>query len=120
TYVSKLDFKILDESEIDASKEKNFKLDFSTSFGEIKNQFAIIFDIEISNPERYNMQIKYDAIFQADTDLTDEFKESHFVTANAPAIAFPFLRSFVSTLIVNAGHGSLILPSINFTNYKKK
>jgi hypothetical protein len=46
TYVSKLDFKILDESEIDASKEKNFKLDFSTSFGEIKNQFAIIFDID--------------------------------------------------------------------------
>jgi preprotein translocase subunit SecB len=42
------------------------------------------------------------------------------ISGNAPAIAFPYLRSFISTLTLNAGYILAVLLSINFVNFNTK
>ena len=46
--------------------------------------------------------------------ITEDFKLSSFPKINAPAIAFPYLRAFVSNLTLQSGLEPVILPSINF------
>jgi preprotein translocase subunit SecB len=46
--------------------------------------------------------------------VTEEVLKRSFVQVNAPAIAYPFLRAFVSTLCVTAGYGGVIIPPVNF------
>jgi preprotein translocase subunit SecB len=54
------------------------------------------------------------AIFKTQNPIDEDFRTSSFVKINAPAIAFPFLRSFITTITVNAGYNAIILPSVNF------
>lgn len=53
-------------------------------------------------------------MFKIDEDISEEFKLSNFPKINAPAIAFPYLRAFVSNLTLQSGFEPIILPSINF------
>lgn len=54
-----------------------------------------------------------------------EFKEqldgnpsSYFMT-NAPAIAFPYLRAYISSLTAQSGIEAVILPTINLSSFAK-
>ena len=58
------------------------------------------------------------ALFKTELPIDEEFINSPFVQMNAPAIALPFLRSFISTISVNAGYNPIIIPSINLTKIK--
>ncbi|MBQ5941769.1 protein-export chaperone SecB [Massilia sp. AB1] len=46
--------------------------------------------------------------------VTDDTLRDTFMQVNAPAIAYPYLRSFVSIICVNAGQDPTILPPVNF------
>ena len=58
--------------------------------------------------------------FETDSPITEDFKKSSFPLINAPAIAFPYLRSFLSVLTMQAGYSPIMLPSINFVEFAKK
>ncbi|MCF2496124.1 protein-export chaperone SecB [Dyadobacter chenhuakuii] len=79
------------------------------------HDFAIKFNVFFGAPDK-DIEIKVEATahFQTDSIIDDEFKESTFITINAPAIAFPYLRAFISNLTLNSGYRPLILPSFNF------
>lgn len=85
-------------------------------FAEKKTDFGILFHLEIKE-ESFSTEIEYFTLFETSEDITEEFTKSSFATLSAPAIAFPFLRAFVSLLVLNAGYSPYILPSINFTKY---
>lgn len=53
--------------------------------------------------------------FEFDKDLTDPVKESFF-NVNAPAILFPYVRAYISTLTALSGINPIILPTINLSN----
>jgi preprotein translocase subunit SecB len=78
--------------------------------------FKIIMDLEVKD-ERY-FQINLSAIgnFQITQELTDDLKKK-FVNSNAPAIMFPYIRSFISTLTANLGNviGTVTIPTQFFT-----
>lgn len=77
--------------------------------------FAIVFSFHALIPSQaLEVDITYVAEFATDSPISDEFKESNFPKINAPAIAFPYLRAFVSNLLLSSGFTPLILPSINF------
>lgn len=96
-------------------KEDTFKLSFFNAYNEeSKSYFVVKFDISLESKEGFSLSLSYVAYFEGDGDLDDDFKKSHFPKVNAPAIAYPFLRSFISTLVVNSGYGAVILPTINF------
>ena len=44
----------------------------------------------------------------------------HSPAINAPAIAFPYLRSFLSILTMQAGYPPVMIPSVNFVEFAKR
>ena len=54
------------------------------------------------------------AHFSTNIEITTEFKHSSFIKVNAPAIAFPYVRVFISNMTLNAGYNPVVLPSFNF------
>jgi len=99
------------------SKDKNsFELNVGNHFPkeDDKNSFWIHFRLKVLE-KSFELSLK--AVFEfklLDHPITEEFKLSTFPKVNGPAIAFPYLRAFVSTLTLQAGLKPVILPSINF------
>lgn len=99
--------------------------DFTVSFGngycdDDRKCFIVKFDISVKSEHGYQFDLEYIAEFGTNNDITEEFMSSHFPVVNAPAIAYPFMRSFVSTITLNAGYEPVILPTINFQAMDKK
>lgn len=96
--------------------EDNFKLSFINGFSEEDDKsFVVNFTIEISSKdENYILNLEYTGFFSTDEPISDDFKASHFPTVNAPAIAYPFMRSFINTITVNSNLNPVIIPTINF------
>ena len=95
------------------SEDYNFS--FSPVFSETDlSEFLIIFNLSL-NGEDFSLVIEYAARFSVDEIVDEGFKTSNFVKINAPAIAYPFLRTYISNLTLNSGFSPIILPVINFT-----
>lgn len=73
-----------------------------------ETQFFIFIDVELSAEDAFFMFVRSVAKFSFDTTITEDMKKS-FINVNAPAIAFPYLRAFISNISVNVG---CILPII--------
>ncbi|MCZ8298507.1 MAG: protein-export chaperone SecB [Flavobacterium sp.] len=76
-----------------------------------KSHFKIIQEVNISVDEVFNLFIVAIGSFELN-DVDDEKMKAHFVNMNAPAIMFPYIRSFISTLTSNLGNvtGTLNIP----------
>lgn len=95
--------------------EDNFNLKFTSAFSEDEaNKFIVKFDVTLTSDNGVSISLEYVGLFETDAEITEEFQQGKFVTINAPAITFPYLRSFITTFTVNAGLPPVILPTINF------
>lgn len=102
-------------------EKSDFKLALETGFSEDDSKsFRIKFRAVISSEAGYELTIEYSSFFETEEDIIDSFKTSNFVTINAPAIAYPFLRSFISTITLNAGYEPILIPTINFQALAQK
>ncbi|WP_224964775.1 protein-export chaperone SecB [Acinetobacter guillouiae] len=87
------------------------------------SEFLIHFDFDLNIKDEMSKDsedlgiLKFDFIarFASDVEITQQFKESHFPSVNAPAIAYPFLRAFVNNFFINSGYNPVLLPTYNFT-----
>lgn len=114
--VNNLTFNVVEK---DSKNENTFDLDTTSIFSEDENDniFRIEFDLSIFD---VSFDIIVNAVFNfeiKDGVVTEEFKSSSFPKINAPAIAFPFLRAYISNLTLQSGFEPIILPSINFVNF---
>ena len=110
----------VDLSPCEEEVEEEFKFSCSQAYAEEEaNSFLIVFEVDYISEQKYKLHIQYQAIFYTNEKVDDSFKDSHFPKVNAPAIAYPFLRSFVSTMTLNAGYEPIILPTINFSALAK-
>lgn len=66
-----------------------------------------------------DIKIEIRGFFEFDKGLTDEYK-AVFFTGSAPAIMFPYIRAYISTLTGISGIEPIILPTINFTEGLRK
>ena len=100
------------------------KFDFSSTTGfsdENPCHFFIIFDLAIVVPAGYLLNTKYIAQFESDEPIAEELREQLPVfKINAPAIAYPFLRSYIATVLLNSGLPPVMLPTINFIELAKQ
>ena len=73
--------------------------------------FSIVMEAKIDVKDHFTLEIAAIGHFKLDGDITPEIRSS-FINTNAPAIMFPYLRSFVSTFTSNVGisSGTLIIP----------
>lgn len=116
-FVKSLKFKNEKEDESDVSEDLDILLNVSSGFNnENDRDYLINFKLEVKSKEE-DLFIKVNAVglFSTMDSITEEFKESSFVKVSSPAIAFPFLRSYVNTITSNSGISPIILPSFNFT-----
>jgi len=103
------------------SAENNFELGLETGFSEDDlKSFRIKFRAVISSEVGYELTVEYSSFFETDDEIIGSFKSSNFVTINAPAIAYPFFRSFISTITLNAGYEPILIPTINFQAMAQK
>lgn len=84
------------------------------------HRFDIVFNVEVQSSFGVLLTVKKRFIFETKQELSQEWRASKFATVNAPAIAYPYLRSFVSTILLNSGHDVAILPTVNFVEMAKK
>lgn len=84
-----------------------------------KNKFVIIFDVDLKD-KNFDLIFETAFVFTLENEITEEFKVSDFPKINAPAIAFPYLRAYISNLTLQSGFEPVMLPSINFVNLAKE
>ncbi len=119
-----LDFKVLavefvagtDPSGLDI-EEILIDLSFGFGFDPAHLQhYAVQFHLLLTEKmSTFRLEIEAVAYFESKSGIDEAFKQSAFVKQNSPAIAFPYLRAFVSTFTTNAGVNPIVLPTYNFS-----
>lgn len=99
---------------------EDLKVRFDPVFYEDKNSYSIVFDIKLSHKNELYVELKYQAEFKTSDPIDEKFQESPFVYVNSPAIAYPFLRASLASIILNCGYDPVMLPAINFTKFKNE
>ena len=104
-------------SPLQDSLEKG-EMDFTTftaASTEASTRFFIGFNLVLRIEDKNQFSVKYLAEFECDAEVTPDMLKNHaFVQVNAPAIAYPFMRAFIATILLNAGYEPPMLPAINF------
>ena len=83
-------------------------------FSANEKKYLICFDLELVTECSMLIKLEYEAVFETDDEVTEEFRNSPFIAVNSPAIAYPYLRAYVSTFLTLSGFSSIILPTMNF------
>jgi preprotein translocase subunit SecB len=74
------------------------------------NNFNIILAVAISAENFFELSFLAVGDFRIETQAIEQIKRQ-FINTNAPAIMFPYLRSFISTLTANLGStGTITIP----------
>ncbi|MBQ3691499.1 MAG: protein-export chaperone SecB [Bacteroidales bacterium] len=102
-----------------SGQEDTFNFAVGASFCDSQRDFNIGFKVEVNNT---NFKLTAEIVFNfsTDTDIDSQFKNSSFVKINAPAIAFPYVRTIITTITMQCGYQGVILPSVNFVNLAGK
>lgn len=110
-----VDFPIVNfhsEKQLKENQEINIDIEPKVFFPkENSNHFKIIQEVNISTNDTFNLLIIAIGNFELN-NISDEKTKSTLVNMNAPAIMFPYIRSFISTLTSNLGNvtGTLNIP----------
>lgn len=91
----------------------NFKQTVGVDEG--NHKMRLLFDTEIAD-EKKNIEImvKAEGFFEFEQGLPEEQKE-RFFKINAPAILFPYVRAYISTLTALSGINPITLPTLNLS-----
>ena len=109
------------ESSIKISTDKqldpHINVKFDTSTGTIIDGHKMRLDLAttITNGnETLTISVKAEGYFEFDNDITQELQDKFF-KINAPAILFPYIRAYISTLTSLSGIETIILPTLNIS-----
>lgn len=105
----------VDSFEYNITEEPENSLEMDLIFSEeLANFFSVEFFLKMKKDDVFELSLKASAHFTAEKKIEKSDRTSPFFKINAPAIAFPYLRSFVSNLTLNSGYNPIILPTFNF------
>ncbi|GHU56783.1 hypothetical protein FACS189411_08330 [Bacteroidia bacterium] len=77
------------------------------------DKFNVVMDVTVSNEEVFYLTLTAIGEFKV-SHLIDEKIREQLININAPAIMFPYVRSFIATLTANIGKGlggALLIPT---------
>lgn len=88
------------------TKEDKSSINFNVSPKVIHHaevsKFSIVMEANVECEEFYRLQIGLIGHFQLNGEISEEIRNV-FINSNAPAIVFPYLRSFISSFTSNLG-----------------
>lgn len=99
---------------------KDLKVDIQRG-GNVKenNEYHYSVVATIEEPScGFELKATCSAIFEFDRELTNEERSGYF-SLNAPAILFPYIRAYISTLTSLSGISPIVLPTINLAAHKE-
>jgi len=122
--VKEISFKFINflvkESHIILNEQGEFKI--SVDFKPIGyifkslNQFHLELNIEVKEESnKFNIKLSTIAVFEFDSEIDIEKYSSSLFIVNAPAIAFPYLRAYITNLTAQSGLFTITLPTFNLT-----
>lgn len=92
---------------------KNIELGFSPKGVVLSDKKIFILSLEtsINDKDIFKVDLEAEAQFEYD----DAFGESleKFLTTNAPALLFPYIRAYISNITALSGIPPVVLPTIN-------
>lgn len=68
--------------------------------------------------ERFEARVHQVGNFVFDQDLTEDVLTNYFLY-NAPAMLFPFVRSYIAALTALSGYDTILLPALNLRSLGK-
>lgn len=101
-----------DVGELSVGFKSEGKLDFD------KGRFNLELGIFISDSSD-SLKIEIDSIGYFNFENLDRDSLSNFLFINAPAILFPYLRAYISSLTTLSGIRPIVLPTLNLTSLKE-
>lgn len=109
--VAESSIKILPETE---AKSINIDIKPNGIIDNNKKQFELQLSINLTSEDGFNLSVLIIGFFDFKNVIETENLHNYFYT-NAPAILFPYLRSYVSALTALAGGNTIIIPPINIS-----
>lgn len=105
--------------QIDPEREPNDELEvnFEQTIGvhETENRMRLLLNTTITDKDSVlSIAVKAEGFFEFNSELDEEMKDDFFNT-NAPAILFPYIRAYISTLSTLSGLKPIILPTLNLS-----
>ncbi|MFT4071618.1 MAG: protein-export chaperone SecB [Dysgonamonadaceae bacterium] len=100
----------------DISGELEISIKKSEAINLEDNKFRLTFDVCVSNKDKsLIINVLCLGYFDFEKDITEDEKKVFFNTS-APAILFPYIRAYISTLTTLGGIKSITLPTVNLTS----
>ncbi len=77
------------------------------------NFFKIFMEVSVNCENYFHLNLVGIGNFEFDKEFENLELKKTFINTNAPAIMFPYVRSFITTLTSNLGNvtGSLVIPT---------
>jgi preprotein translocase subunit SecB len=77
------------------------------------NYFKIFMEVSIHCEKFFDLNLVGIGNFEFDKEFENKELKKTFINTNAPAIMFPYVRSFITTLTSNLGNvtGAIIIPT---------
>jgi len=105
--------RISEEMEISSKLEINFEQTIGSIIEEGMYKHTLTTKITNDNSSM-NIEVKAVGFFEFDKSLSNELLQDFF-QKSAPAILFPYVRAYISTLTGLSGVAPLILPTLNLS-----
>ena len=80
--------------------------------------FILNLGVVIKDSDKLNIEITSESFFKYSN--IEEDKLSNFLYLNAPAIIFPYIRAYISSLTVLSGINPINLPTLNLSGLKSE
>lgn len=101
---------------IKVGKKINFSFTPSGELNKVNKTFELRLGVNITESKDalvVNLQAR--AFFIFDNDVEDSSLQNYMIY-NAPALLFPYIRAYISTLSSLSGAPTIILPTLNMSN----
>lgn len=105
--------KITEGKDISDNINVNFEQTIGVDEGDHKMRLTLTAVVTDEN-NVLDVKVTANGYFHFDSDISDEMKDTFFCI-NAPAILFPYIRAYVTTLSALSGVDPIIIPTLNLS-----
>lgn len=100
-------------------KNPNLKINPKGLYNQEINEFQLTLDIQIKDSnDSYSVKMTAIGMFEIREAEEDEARLSNYFYTNAPAVIFPYVRSYISAVTALTGLNTVNLPLMNLSGLR--
>lgn len=111
------DFSI--KRKLTAQQKVNLKINPTGLYNEETKEYQLTLEIQIKDSnESYTVNMTAIGLFKIKEEETDDARLSNYFYTNAPAVIFPYVRSYISAVTALTGLNTVNLPLMNLSGLR--